>query len=66
MNVKERRTLDAAIADHVAAEIDLSWIGSQDPEDHAAIKAQAKSCRRRLRDLLNAQMAIAQDARDAV
>lgn len=66
MNVKERRALDAAIKDLVAAKIDLSWIGTQDPEDHAAIKAAAKSSQRRVRDLLNAQMDIAPDARDAV
>ena len=66
MNVKERRALEAAISDLIDAKVDLSWIGSMEPEDHASVRAAVKASKRRLRDLLNAQMDIAPDARDAV
>ena len=66
MNVKERKAINEAISELVAAEIDLSWSGSQDPAARPVIERNAKDARRRLKCLLNAQMDIAPDAKDAV
>ena len=48
MTKKERSQLQSLISKHVAAQVALSWSGSQDPEDREIIKANAEYAKRKL------------------
>lgn len=48
MTKKEHSQLQSLICKHVAAQVALSWAGSQDPEDREIIEANAEYAKRKL------------------
>lgn len=53
MTNQERRKLQALIRKHVAAQVDLSWSGSQDPKDRPVIEANAKAAKAAMNNYLS-------------
>ncbi len=46
-------TIERLIERHTKAQVELSWIGSQDPEDHDAIEAEAANAEASLKHYLS-------------
>lgn len=53
MNTKQKKQLNKLIAKHVAAQVELSWVGSKMPEEHEEIETDARVAAQRLASFID-------------
>ena len=56
MNIKNITKLKRLISRHVKAEVELSWIGSSDPEDREAIRHAADLAKEKLNEFIESEL----------